>query len=113
MSKHKDIEVEPGVFVRKGRKVKHLQPIHTLYESNMRDVPKTLRKIAKEIEAGEYGDVAEALLIIDADTMSVHGIGPASSWHSVPVMFGAANHWFYETFWKIKGSKYDQSNSPV
>jgi hypothetical protein len=79
MGKESDIPQGDGVFARPGRKRKHLKPYTTLYESNMRDVPKTLRKIAKEIEAGEYGNVHEAALVLDTAKQSnfvVFGFGP-------------------------------------
>ena len=41
-----------------------LAEVKTLYESNYRDVPKTLRLIADEIEAGKHGEVIEGIVVI-------------------------------------------------
>lgn len=81
MSKEPDIPQGEGVYARPGKKRKHLKPYTTLYESNMRDVPKTLRKIAKDIEKGEYGNVHEAALVLDTQKQAnfvIFGFGPQS-----------------------------------
>lgn len=52
-----------------------LQIVETLYESNCRDVPATLRKIAVEIEEGKFGDVSSAGLVLLGERMEVFGMG--------------------------------------
>ena len=49
-----------------------------LYESNRRDLVAELRCIADEIEAGKYGEVGAAALVILADQMEVFGMGEDS-----------------------------------
>ena len=46
-----------------------------LQSSNFRDVPATLRKIADSIESGDFGDVHDACLILDADSIDVFHAG--------------------------------------
>lgn len=36
-------------------------------ETNLLDVPATLRRIADEIEAGKYGEAAAAVVVLDTD----------------------------------------------
>lgn len=82
MSKDKDIILDGGVAARPGKRKKHLKVYHTLYESNYRDIPKTLRKIAKDIESGKYGNANEAVLVLDADkemSFTLFGMGPQQS----------------------------------
>ncbi len=79
MSREPDLDQGEGCVARPGKKRKHLKPYTTLFESNMRDVPKTLRKIAKDIEKGEYGNVHEAALILDTAKQKnfvIFGFGP-------------------------------------
>lgn len=71
MSKEKDIQIGENTFARPGKRKKHLKVYHTLYETNMRDVPKMLRKLAKNIEAGEYGVVDQVALVASTEK---HGI---------------------------------------
>lgn len=104
MGKEPDIPQGDGVFARPGKKRKHLRPYTTLYESNMRDVPKTLRKIAKDIETGEYGNVHEAALVLDTAKQSnfvVFGFGPqAGGVYSTLAMFDLAKG-------ELRGAVYD------
>lgn len=64
----------------------HLAEVVTLYDSNIRDVPATLRNIADSIEAGEYGHVGCAGLVILGDTMEVFGMGSDSPAPSVGLL---------------------------
>lgn len=64
--------------------------IVSLYESNMRDIPATLREIADEIEEGKYGNVGCAGLVILGDTMEMFGMGEDSDVPSVNILFNAA-----------------------
>lgn len=61
-----------------------------IYNSNFRQVPETLRFIAKEIEAGKYGDVGCAGLVIVGDTMEMFGMGEDADAPSVALLFQAA-----------------------
>lgn len=47
-----------------------------LYPSNLRQPAATLRRIADEIDAGEYGVVHELALVLHGDAVEVFGIGP-------------------------------------
>ena len=62
----------------------------TLYESNYRDPAATLRKIADEIDAGEYGEVGCLGVVLLGDTLEVFGAGPDSDGTSVAVVLQAA-----------------------
>lgn len=77
MGREKDIDLGGGAVARPGRRRKHLKVLHTLYESNTRDVPKTLRKIARQLEKGEIAQANEAALVLDCrdGTYQVHGFG--------------------------------------
>jgi len=61
----------------------------TLYDSNARDVPATLRKIADQIEAGEYGTVGSAGLVVLGDTMEVFGLGASAEAPSIALLLHA------------------------
>lgn len=60
-----------------------------LYDSNIRDPAATLRKIADQIEAGDYGEVGCAALAILGDSMEVFGMGSDSEGPSVAVLLHA------------------------
>lgn len=63
-----------------------LAKVETLYESNFRDVPATLRKIAEEIESGAYGAVPSAALVLlcarsdNLGSPEVFGLGEGGFW---------------------------------
>ncbi len=52
-----------------------LSVVETLYESNMRDIPATMRYVADQIEAGEFGHVGEAAFVLMGDKVEVFGWG--------------------------------------
>lgn len=52
-----------------------LAEVIPLYESNYRDPAATLRVIADNIEAGEYGEVLEIALVMNADGLEMFGMG--------------------------------------
>ena len=66
-----------------------MELVKTLYESNFRDVPATLRRIADEIEAGSYGEVGCAGLVLLGDSLEVFGMGPDSEAPSVALVLNA------------------------
>ena len=53
-----------------------LAEVVSLYETNSRDIPAMLRRMADDIEAGTYGDVSEAAFVLCGDTLEVFGWGP-------------------------------------
>lgn len=61
----------------------------TLYESNLRDPVAALRKIADEIERGDYGDIGCLAVALLGDTFEVFGAGPDSEGPSVSVLLQA------------------------
>jgi hypothetical protein len=63
--------------------------IVTLYNSNARDPVATLRKIADQIEAGEYGDVGSVGLVLLGDTMEVFGMGDDAAGPSIGILLHA------------------------
>lgn len=66
-----------------------LNLVETLYDSNLRDPVATLRKIAAEIEAGDYGEVGSAALVLLGDKMEVFAMGPDSEAPSIALMLHA------------------------
>jgi hypothetical protein len=66
-----------------------MELVKTIYESNFRDVPATLRRIADEIEAGNYGEVSCVGLALLGDSLEVFGIGPDSEAPSVALVLNA------------------------
>lgn len=61
----------------------------TLYESNMRDPVAALRKIAAQIERGDYGAVGCLGVVLLGDTMEVFGAGMDSEGPSVGILLHA------------------------
>lgn len=69
-----------------------------LYESNYRDPAATLRVIADEIEAGNYGDVLEIGIAMNTGTsLEIFGTGPNSDAGTMCLLFTAALHKFART----------------
>lgn len=66
-----------------------MELVKTLYDSNFRDVPATLRHIADQIEAGKYGTVGSVGLVLLGDTLEVFGIGPDSEAPSTALILNA------------------------
>lgn len=62
----------------------------TLNESNFRNPAETLRKIADEIDAGDYGDVGCVAIALLGNAMEVFGAGPDSESPSVALLLHAA-----------------------
>lgn len=51
--------------------------LHALPVPGLQNIPLLLRNIAGGIENGDYGDVSEAVLVIDGNTLDVFGLGTA------------------------------------
>ena len=66
-----------------------LAEVIALYPSNFRDVAETLRVIAADIDAGEYGDVGSAALVIKGNTLNVFGAGRDSDGGEVALLLQA------------------------
>lgn len=66
-----------------------MELVRTIYETNYRDVPATLREIANQIEAGKYGAVGSVGLVLLGDTLEVFGIGPDSEAPSTALILNA------------------------
>lgn len=60
-----------------------LEVVKTIYASNGRDIAATLRAIADQIEAGQFGDINQAALVLHGPTVEVFrlGVGTASDTH--------------------------------
>jgi hypothetical protein len=67
----------------------HLAEVVSLYETNYRDPVATLRKIADEIEAGNYGPVGCLGVVVLGDQLNVFGAGPDSEAPSVGMVLHA------------------------
>lgn len=61
----------------------------SIYETNFRDIPSMLRKLADDIEANEFGPVGEAAVVIMGDTLEVFGWGEIQDGSSSAVMLQA------------------------
>ena len=66
--------------------------LHVLRETNLLNVPATLRNIADSIEAGMFGDVKGAALVLDADKVDVFYTGTGEAGANAHLLFsiGAA-----------------------
>ena len=61
----------------------------TLYDSNYRDTVKTLRLIADQIEAGDFGAVGCCAIVVLGDRLEVFGMGPDSDGAAVQTVLSA------------------------
>lgn len=61
----------------------------TLQDSNFRDPVATLRKIADEIESGNYGEIGTVGVVLLGNTMEVFGFGADSEAPSVALLLHA------------------------
>lgn len=61
----------------------------TLFDSNFRDAPATLRKIAERIEEGRYGDVGCAAIVLMGDTTEVFGCGADAELADIMLLLNA------------------------
>lgn len=68
---------------------KHIAEVVSLYESNYRDPVATLRRIADQIEAGEFGGVGCVGVVVLGDTLNVFGAGADSEAPSVGMLLHA------------------------
>lgn len=57
----------------------HLTEVKTLYRSNSRDIPATLRLIADQIESGDFGEAKAVTLVVQADKLDVCHLGEGTS----------------------------------
>lgn len=60
-----------------------------LYESNLRDPVATLRNIADQMEAGEYGEIGSVAMVVMGDTLEVFGFGADSETPTVALLLHA------------------------
>lgn len=49
--------------------------LHVLPSAQLQDVPAMLRKLADAIEAGDHGEVREAVVVASGDALAVFGFG--------------------------------------
>lgn len=56
-----------------------LAEVKTLYNSNSRDIPATLRLIADQIESGEFGEPQAVTLVVQANKIDVCHLGAGTS----------------------------------
>ena len=54
-----------------------------LDRSTIEDAANVLRAIADEIDAGKYGKVSAAIVIVDGDELALFGSGDASQYKAV------------------------------
>lgn len=60
-----------------------------LYETNFRDVPAMLRRLADDIEAGKYGEVREGATVLMGSELEVFGWGQDQDGASTAIMLQA------------------------
>lgn len=65
--------------------------LHVVHESNFRDVVKTIRKIADEIERGDFGEVKQCGIAIFGEQLNVFGAGPDAEAPTIALLFSAAH----------------------
>jgi hypothetical protein len=63
--------------------------VETIYESNSRDIPATMRHVADLIESGEFGYVGEAAFVLMGDTVEVFGWGEVQDGCTTAVLLQA------------------------
>lgn len=63
--------------------------LRVIYETNFRDVPATLRAIADQIEAGDFGAVSQCAVVALGDTCEVFGLGPGCEGDSIALLLQA------------------------
>lgn len=64
-----------------------LAEVQPIYETNFRDIPGMLRRLADDIEAGKWGDVQDTLLILHNDLgVEVFGWGDVDFVRSIGVL---------------------------
>lgn len=62
-----------------------------LYQTNFRDPVATLRRIADEMERGDFGEVGTIGVVVLGKAMQVFGAGPDSDGLSVALLLQAGN----------------------
>lgn len=65
--------------------------LHALPSVKLQDVPAMFRKLADDIEAGEYGEVREAVAVVSGEALEVFGFGTADG-TVTHYMLGCAMH---------------------
>lgn len=69
-----------------------LAEVVTLYQSNARDIPAMLRRLADEVEKGvmgAHGDITEVAVVTWGDRLCVFGFGDTGA-NGIHLMLGAA-----------------------
>lgn len=67
-------------------------PVLVAYEHNFRQVAPMLRKIADQIEAGEFGEVTQCGLVLLGDTCEVFGFGADMDGSTIATLLQAGAH---------------------
>ena len=62
-----------------------------LYKNNYRQAVPMLRKWARNIETGEYGDVGSVALVVLGDKLRVFGAGPEADQATIAALLQAGN----------------------
>jgi hypothetical protein len=68
---------KPGPTALSGPERPRLAEVKAFPGATLNDVPRVLRAIADRVEAGDYGAVEAAVLVIEADDGSVRTFGAA------------------------------------
>lgn len=56
-----------------------LAEVKTAYDTNFRNIPETLRLIAKQIEQGEFGECRQVVLVAASDVIDVCHMGEGTA----------------------------------
>lgn len=68
---------KPGPTALSGPEHPRLAEVKTFPGPNLNDVPRVLRAIADRVEAGDYGPVAAAVLVVESADGSIRTFGAA------------------------------------
>lgn len=61
--------------------------IHQLPKATLADIPRVLRAIADEIDAGEYGEPVSAVVVLEADGIHTFGAGAADYYRALGLLY--------------------------
>ena len=64
--------------------------LHVLRETNLLDVPATLRNIADAIERDEYGAINSAVVVLDGNSIECFYMGTGEAAPNTHLLLGAA-----------------------
>lgn len=64
--------------------------LHLIQDRNVADIPRMLRELASNIEAGDFGDVETLGVVLLGDRLEVFGMGARGESPMITMLFQAA-----------------------